>query len=143
MACIADFIFPVNSTWLSLELICERFFFILQGGEYNSILLHFGKFRQYVFSKLRCQGFRRFCNQISCKKGLKAKISRFFTCFFCLTHLGTGMFQEQKDRFVPDATQAEEIRKSASTELHEWSKNMVNLENCIFLKEHCEFLSLI
>ena len=29
----------------------------------------------------------RFFNRISCNKGLKAKISRFFMCFFCLTPL--------------------------------------------------------
>ena len=29
----------------------------------------------------------RFFNWISCNKGLKAKISCFFLCFFCLTHL--------------------------------------------------------
>ena len=29
----------------------------------------------------------KFFNQISCNKSLKAKISLFFSCFFCLTHL--------------------------------------------------------
>ena len=38
------------------------------------------------------------------------------------------MFQKQKDWFVPDVTQAEETQKSPSTELYEWSKNMVNVE---------------
>ena len=56
------------------------------------------------------------------------------------------MFLKQKDCFVPDvtqATQAEEIQKSASTELHEWSKNVLNVENRQFLKENCGFLSVI
>ena len=50
------------------------------------------------------------------------------------------MFWKQKDHFVPDATEAEEIQKSAFTELHEWSKNVVNVENCQYLKENCKFL---
>ena len=45
------------------------------------------------------------------------------------------MFLEQKDSFVPYVTQAEEKQKSASTELHEWSKNVVNVENRQFLKK--------
>ena len=53
------------------------------------------------------------------------------------------MFQEQKDRFGPDITQAEEIQKSVSMEPGEWSENMVNVENHQFLKENCEFLSVI
>ena len=53
------------------------------------------------------------------------------------------MCYEQNDRFVPDVTWAEEIQKSASTELHEWSENVVNVENHQFLKENCEFLSFI
>ena len=47
--------------------------------------------------------------------------------------------QNQKDHFIPDITQAEEARKSTSTELHEWSENEVNVENCNFLKVKCEF----
>ena len=31
-------------------------------------------------------------NQISCNKGLKAKISRFFTCFFLFNPPDAGMF---------------------------------------------------
>ena len=54
-----------------------------------------------------------------------------------------GMFQNQKDRFVPDVTQAEEIEKSASTELQEWSENMVNVENHQFLKRNCKFITFI
>ena len=53
------------------------------------------------------------------------------------------MFQKQKDRFVPDVTQAEETQKSASTELHEWSENVVNVENRKCLKENCGFLTVI
>ena len=62
----------------------------------------------------------RFFNQISGNKGLKAKISRFLCVF-----------------------PVEEIQKSASTELREWTENVVNVENCQFLKENCEFLSVI
>ena len=46
------------------------------------------------------------------------------------------MFQTQKDRFVPDVTQTEEIQNSASIKLYKWSKNMVNVENWQFLKEN-------
>ena len=53
------------------------------------------------------------------------------------------MFQNQKNCFVPDVTQAVEIQKSTSTELHEWSENMVNVENCPVLKENSELLSAI
>ena len=38
----------------------------------------------------------RFFNWISCNKGLKAKISRFFTCFFCLTPLGLECSRSRK-----------------------------------------------
>ena len=51
------------------------------------------------------------------------------------------MFQNQKDPFVPDVTQAGEIQKSPFTELHKWIENMVNNENSQFLKEN--FLSVI
>ena len=50
------------------------------------------------------------------------------------------MFQDQKDWFIPDVTQIEVIQKSTSTELHKWSENMVNVENCQFLKDSYEFL---
>ena len=53
------------------------------------------------------------------------------------------MFQNQKDHFVPDITQAEELQKSAPTEFHKWSENVVNAENHQFLKENCEFLSVV
>ena len=53
------------------------------------------------------------------------------------------MFQNQKDRFVPDLTQAEETQSSASTGLQERSENVVNVENWQFWKEDCEFLSVM
>ena len=37
----------------------------------------------------------------------------------------------------------EEIQKSASTELHGWSENVVNVENCNFLNVNCRFLLVI
>ena len=42
------------------------------------------------------------------------------------------MFQNHKDCFVPEETQAEEIKKSACAELREWSENVVNVEICQF-----------
>ena len=67
----------------------------------------------------------------------------FLYVFFLFNPPGAGMFQEQKDHFVPDVTQAEEIQKSASMELHKWSENVINVENRQFLKENCEFLTVI
>ena len=53
----------------------------------------------------------------------------FFPVLFLFNPPETGMFYNQKDRSVPDIAQAEEIQKSASTELHECSGNVVNVEN--------------
>ena len=63
--------------------------------------------------------------------------------FFLFNPPGAEIFWKQEDRFVPDITKAEEIQKSASTELHEWNENLVNVENQQFLKENYEFLSVI
>ena len=38
---------------------------------------------------------------------------------------------------------AKQIHKFASAELPEWTENVVNVENCQFLKKNCEFLSVI
>ena len=105
--------------------------------QFRSILASFGSMYFFYF-KAQMLEFQkifllvRFFNWISCNKGLKAKRPP-----------EAGMFQKQKDRFIPDITQAEEIQKSTSTELHEWSENVVNVENHQFLKENCEFLSVI
>ena len=66
----------------------------------------------------------------------------FFLVFFLFNAPGAGKFKLQKDRFILDVTW-EEIQKSASTELHEWSENMINVENCKFLKVDCGFLLVI
>ena len=55
-----------------------------------------------------------------------------FFLFFLFHPTEAGMFLNQKNCFAPDITQAEDTQKSASTELHEWSENMVNVENCQF-----------
>ena len=65
-------------------------------------------------------------NRISCDKGLKAKISCFFLCFLCLTPLRLECSRSRKTASF-DVTYAEEIEKSASTGLHEWSENVVNV----------------
>ena len=64
----------------------------------------------------------RFYNRISCHKGFKVKISFFFMFFFCLTPLKPECSRSRK-------TRAEEIQKSASTGLHEWSENVVSVEH--------------
>ena len=53
--------------------------------------------------------------------------------FFCFNPPKTEMFKKQEDRFLLNVTKAEEIQKSVSTELHEWSKNIRNVENGQFL----------
>ena len=50
------------------------------------------------------------------------------------------MYQNQKDDFFPDVTQAKEIKKSASTDLHKWSEDVVNVENRNLLKVNFKFL---
>ena len=67
----------------------------------------------------------------------------FFLVFFLFNPPETKMLWNQRDRFVPDFTKAEEIQKSASTELHKWSENVVNVENWQFFKGNCEFFSAI
>ena len=67
----------------------------------------------------------------------------FFLVFFLFNPPVTGKFKLQKDHFIFDVTEAEEIRKSASTELPEWSENVVNVENGNFLKVNCRFLLVI
>ena len=59
-------------------------------------------------------------------KGLKAKISCFFSCFLCLTCL---------------RLECSRIRKT--TEFHKWSESVVHFENHQFLKGNCKFLSVI
>ena len=121
------------------------------GCEHNSNSLHFCKLRQQVFFCFKAQMLElhksfllvKFFNQISCNKGLKAKLLCFFSCFFLFNPPEAGKFKLQKDHFVLDVTQAEEIQKSTSTELHECTENVVNVENCNFLKVNCRFLSVI
>ena len=60
--------------------------------QFRSISVTFGSMYFFYFkaSMLELQKIFplvRFFNQISCSKGLKAKISHFFTCFFCLNSL--------------------------------------------------------
>ena len=66
-----------------------------------------------------------------------------FLVFFLFNAPYARMYWNQKDCFVPDITQAEEILKSASMKLHKWSKNMVNIENCNFLKVNWFFFLVI
>ena len=64
----------------------------------------------------------------------------FFLVFFLFNPPGAGKFKLQKNHFILDVTKAEEIQKSASMELHKWSENVGNVENCNFLKVNCRFL---
>ena len=85
----------------------------------------------------------RFFNQISCNKGLKAKISCFFSCFFCLTPLGLESSSSRKTASFLTSHRLKKYKKSASTGLHTWSENVVNVENFQFLKVNCGFLLVI
>ena len=85
----------------------------------------------------------RFFKRISCKKELKATISCFFLCFLCLTPLRLECSRIRKVSSFLKFMQAEEIQKSSSTELYEWSRNVVNVENHNFLKVNCRFLLVI
>ena len=83
----------------------------------------------------------RFFIQSSCNKSLKTKISCFFLCYFCLTHPRLECSRIRKTTlFLTSHRQAEEMQKSVSIELHEWSENMVNVENSNFLKVNSKFL---
>ena len=140
---------PVNFTWLSLRCICQRFLIKPWGMkiiQFCSIFISIGSMYFFYFKAQMLEVQKifllvKFFSQISCNKSLKTKISCFFLCFFCLTPL--RLEYSQKDHFVPDITQAEEIQKPGSTELHEWSENIVNVESCQFLKGNCKFVSVI
>ena len=71
----------------------------------------------------------RFFNQISCNKGLKAKISRFLKCFFCLTPLELECSRSRKTASFLMSYRLKKIQKSATTEPHEQSENVVNVES--------------
>ena len=66
-----------------------KIFYHTVGGEHNSILLHFGKLRQYLFFLFQSLDVRASENLSTsqvfqsdpCNKCLKAKISRFFGVF--------------------------------------------------------------
>ena len=95
---LSTLFFPVNFTWLLRKWICRRFLIKPKGGKHNSISFHFCKLRQQVFffyfNKAYILELQKsfllvmFFNQISCtvcNKGLNAKISCYFLCFFCFT----------------------------------------------------------
>ena len=76
---IADFIFSCEFHVAIPRMGLSKIFDKTIGGEYNSISLHLGRLRQYVFFLFQGLDVRalllvRFLNRISCNKGLKAKI---------------------------------------------------------------------
>ena len=58
----------------------------------------------------------RFFNQISCNKGLKAKISCFLTCFFCLTPLRLECSRSRKTALFLTSHRLKKYKN-----LHPWS----------------------
>ena len=81
-----------------------------------------------------------FVNGISRNKGLKAKISWFFLCFFCLTPPRQECSRIRKTSSFLTLNRLKKIQRSTSTELHKWSEKVVNVENFSFLKVNCRFL---
>ena len=57
----------------------------------------------------------------------------FFLVFFLFNSLELESSSSRKTALFL-TSQAEEIQNFASTELHEWSKNVVNVESCNVLK---------
>ena len=88
----------------------------------------------------------RFFNIISCSKGLKAKISRFYMFFqfnpLRLERSRSFLLLEHSASFLM-SSRLKKFKNPASMELQEWSKNVVNVVNHHFLKEKCKFLSVI
>ena len=67
----------------------------------------------------------------------------FFLFFSCLNPPGAWKFKLQKDCFVLDVTQAEEIQKSAISELQEWSENGKCWKSQIFKGKLRVFISYL
>ena len=96
--------------------------------QFCSISVNFGSIYIFLFQSLDVELQKiflllRFFSRISCNKGLKAKISCFFTYFF------TNVLEAE--RLLRSWCHIGwRNKKSAFTELHEWSENVVNVENC-------------
>ena len=70
------------------------------------------------------------------------KISCFFLCFFCLTTLGLETWSSRKTAMFLISHRLKKY-KNLNPELHKWCKNVVNVENCNFLRVNCRFLLVI
>ena len=81
----------------------------------------------------------KFFSQIFCNTSVKAKISCFFLCFFCLTPMGLENSSCRKT-----ASFLTSCRLKNYKTLHPQSftngVKMVNVENCSFFKVNCGFL---
>ena len=82
----------------------------------------------------------KFFNRTFCKKGLKAKISCFFSLLFLFN---PRRMKLEKTLYSWPHIGLRNTKKISSTELHKWSESMVNVENCNFLKVSCNFQSLV
>ena len=156
---IAQFIFSCEFHKAIPQMDLSIIFDKTIGGEYNSISLHFCKLQQHVFFYFKAQMLElhkifllvKFFNRICCNKSLKAKISCFFLMFFLFippplppSPLPEAGVRLESERLLHYVTQAGEIQKSASMELHEWSKNMVNVKNHQFFEGKLQgFFSVI
>ena len=115
-------VFDQSSRVILLSWYCQRSFFpwIPRGDPLNGSVKEFLSYRRgvkiiqfrsisvsfgsmyFFYFKAEMLGLQktfllvRFFNWISCNKGLKAKISRFFTCFFRLTPLGLECSRSRK-----------------------------------------------
>ena len=88
----------------------------------------------------------RFFNWISCNKGWKAKISCFFLCFFCLTPLPPHALECSRIRKTALLLMSHRPKKYKNQHPQSFmngAKNIVNVENCQYLKGNYKFLSVI
>ena len=69
--------------------------------QFRSISVSFGSMYLFYFKAEMLEPQKmflivRFFNQISCNEGLKAKISWFFLCFFCLIPWGWNILESER-----------------------------------------------
>ena len=81
----------------------------------------------------------RFFNRISCNKGLKAKISLYI--FFLFNPLKLECFRSRKTPLFLTSHRLKKYKNLQPLSFMNWAKT--NVENHQFLKEDCEFLSVI
>ena len=113
--------------------------------QFRSISVSFGSMYFFYFKEMlelqKIFLFVRFSNQISCNKGLKAKISCFFLCFSCFTWDWNVL---ESERLLHSWHHIGWRNTKICIHGASWmNKNVVNVENRYFLKGNCKFFSVI